>query len=202
MTWTTKTVAILAAMLAVAPLPMQAQRRGGMDGPRMAGPRGQGIEGIMGMRERLELTDQQVEQLDALRQEAVQRRTAHRAQMEELRSQVRAGQLDRDAVREQMEARREASEAMRTQQQERIDAILNDAQRQQLEQVRAEARAFRMGRQSALRGGRPGMRSGRGMGMRGFERGMRGRGWGDGYGRGGMGRGPQAPPPPDTGTVR
>ncbi|GMV03748.1 MAG: hypothetical protein AMXMBFR53_00300 [Gemmatimonadota bacterium] len=192
--------ALLAAVMAVAPLNLDAQM-----GPRgqrgqAMGPRGAGVEMILRQRERLELTDAQVSQLDQLRQEAVQRRTAHQAQVAELRSKVAAGQLEAAAFREQVQSMWEGAEGVRTQQQERVEGILTDAQRQSLQQWGAQARAFRMGRQSALRGQRgmmpgAGIRGGRAMApragvQRGFAPGMRQR-WAPGaQGRIGFRRGP------------
>jgi hypothetical protein len=162
--------ALLAAMVALAPMQVDAQM-----GPRAArgqaaGPRGAGVEMILRQKERLELTENQVKQLDQIRQETVQRRTEHQAQMAELRSKVRAGQLEPDSLWKQMQARREAAAAIQEAQRTRVEGVLNDAQKQKLEQWAGEARAFRMGRQSALRGGQgfgPGMRGGTGRGMRG-----------------------------------
>ncbi|HKJ02036.1 MAG TPA: hypothetical protein VJ997_06260, partial [Longimicrobiales bacterium] len=140
---------------------------------------------ILRQRATLELTDNQVKQLDQIRQEAVQRRSAHQAEMAELRSKVLAGELKAEDVRAQAEARRTAAEAIRTAQRERVDAVLNDAQKQKIQEFQNQARAFRMGRMSAQRGNRQGMRGNRqgmrggrpGMqGQRGFQRGMRGPG--------------------------
>jgi len=196
-------VAVLSMALVVAPVATQAQRRGAME-PRMGrgGPPADvaapGIEGIMRMRDRLELTDAQVQQLDQIRQEAVERRNAHRSQMEELRSRVMAGEADAAELREQREARRDASEEMRQAQRERVDAILTEGQRDQLQQIRDRAQGFMMGRRSAMRGGRQGMgaRPGRRPGMRG------------GRGMQGFGPGPRMVPargfrgtPPDTSGV-
>jgi Spy/CpxP family protein refolding chaperone len=167
-------VAVLAAMLMVAPLDAQAQR--GQMGRRGPGfeMRGQGVENIMRLRDRLELSESQIEQLDQIRREAVQRRTAHQAEMEELRSQARAGQIEPEALREVVQARQEAAQAVRDQQQERVDAILTDAQKEELDTLRGQARAFQRGRQSARRGGGRGgaWRGGR-PGWSGFGPGMR-----------------------------
>lgn len=197
-------VAILAMALTVAPVGAQAPRRGAM-GPGMGrgGPPADagapGVEGIMRMRDRLELTETQVQQLEQIRREAVERRNAHRSQMDELRSRVRAGEADAAELQEQMEAHRAMSQEMRQAQRERVDAILTEDQRSQLQQMRDRAQAFMMGRRSALRGGRQGMdgrRPGMRPGMRG-DRGMRGFWPGAGMGRGRGFRGV----PPDTSGV-
>jgi hypothetical protein len=195
--------ALLAALVALAPMQVDAQM-----GPRAArgqtaGPRGAGVEMILRQKERLELTENQVKQLDQIRQEAVQRRTEHQAQMAELRSKVRSGQLERDSLWKQVEARRQVATAMQEAQRTRVEGVLNDAQKQKLEQWAGQARAFRMGRQSGQRGGQgfgpgmrggfvPGMGGGTGAGMRGrFGPGMGQQGGpGQRGGRGMMRRGP------------
>ncbi|MDP2957123.1 MAG: hypothetical protein Q8N53_11935 [Longimicrobiales bacterium] len=213
---------LLAAMLALAPMHADAQigpsgQRGmmpraggqpGIMGRGMAGgpggqqgmmaPRGAGVEMILRQRERLELSEDQVRQLDQIRQEAVARQTAHRAEMAELTSKVRAGQMEASALREQMQARRDAAAEIQTQQRDRVEAVLNDAQKEKLQEWGARARAFQMGRASAMRGGQafrgrapqagfrggfaPGMRQRfvpGAQGMRGFRRGP---GMGPGFG--------------------
>ena len=195
--------ALLAAVMALAPLHVDAQQ-----GPRgqrgMAmGARGGGVEMIMRQRDRLELTEDQVKRLDAIRQESVERRTAHRALVAELGSKVRAGEMEASALREQMQSMREGAVEVQKQQRERVEAILTDAQKETLEQWGARARAFQMGRQSALRGqqGRFGPARGGRAGFRGqapgagwddFRPGMRQRWNGGPVGRGGFRRGPGA----------
>jgi Spy/CpxP family protein refolding chaperone len=168
-------VALLAALTMLAPLQVDGQR--GQRGRR--GPadvmRGQGVEAIMRLREQLELNESQIQELDQIRQEAVQRRTAHQAEMEELHSQVRAGQLERAALRQAVEARQEVAQAIREQQQERIEAILSDTQKAELEDMRGRARAFERGRRVGMRRGEA--RPGGGRAFRG-QRGFRG---GDGF---------------------
>ena len=181
--------ALLAAMMALTPPTAEAQR--GARGQReMMMRRGQpGIEHIMRLRERLELSEDQIARLDVIRAEVVQHRAGHQAQMAELRSQVMAGELEAAAAREQAEIRREQGEAFAEDVRSRVEAILSDAQREELEDVVGRARAFRQGRASALRDGRRSFRSGRGAmrgGQRAFRRGGRG---GAGWGQRGMRRG-------------
>jgi hypothetical protein len=205
-------VALLAALVALAPMQVEAQV--GPRGQRAAGPalRGGGVEMILRQQERLELTDAQVKQLDQIRQEAVQRRTEHQAQMAELRSKVRSGLVKPDSLRAQAEARREVASAMQQAQRARVEGVLTDAQKEKLEQWAGQAQAFRMGRQSALRGGpgRPqvgmdrGMRRGMGQGMGMRQQGSRApmNPMGPMGGRGMMRRGPGGGmgfgPPPDS----
>lgn len=157
---TTTGVAALAAALAVlAPWPVDGQM--GLRGQRDAvlGPRWPGVEMILRQREALELTEAQVGSLEALRQEAVRERSAHAAEMAELLSRARAGQVEREALREELRARRQAAVEAERQLRERVEAVLTEAQRERLqtrgEQARREARAFRMGRESVLRGRGP-----------------------------------------------
>lgn len=175
--------ALLAATMAIAPLQANAQM-----GPRGArgqavAPRGPGIEMILRQREQLELTDNQVKELDQLRQEAVQRRTAHQSVVAELRSKVRAGEMEVSEFREQVQAMRDGAEEVRNQQDEKVQSVLTDDQKAKLDEWAGQARAFRAGRMSAQRGGARaprGQRSFRGgPGQGGFGYGA-GPGWGDG----------------------
>mgnify|MGYP001559108278 CR=1 FL=1 len=189
--------ALLAAVMALAPLQVDAQMGPRDQGGMMAGPRGAGVEMILRQKERLELTDDQVKQLDQIRRESVQRRTAHQAEMAELASKVRAGQMEASALREQMQARREGAADIREQQRELVEAVLNDAQKEKLQDWGGRALAFQMGRQSAMRGGQafrgrapqggrrggfaPRMRQRRGPGPMGRPGFPRGTGMGDGF---------------------
>lgn len=175
-------LALVATVMMLAPLSADAQR--GPRGQRGFGPgiRGQGVEVIMRLRERLELSENQIQQLDQIRQEAVQRRNAHQGEMEELRSRVRAGQMEAAEVRELARQRQEAAQAIREAERERVEAILTEDQKASLETLRGQARAFQRGRRSAM-GGRGfrgadvgAWRRGPGMPRRGFRPGMRGRG--------------------------
>ena len=188
----TSGAAILAAAMTLSPLNASAQARQGrgMMGMGMGSPdslRGPGVEMILRQREQLQLTDDQVQKLDQLREDAVKRRTEHQAQMEELRSKVMAGEMKVEELRQVAQSRREASVEVARQQRDRVNTILNDAQKQKLDTWRGEARAFRMGRMMGMRGAR----GQQGMGMRGApgQRGMMGR---PGFGRGfrGMDGGP------------
>lgn len=145
--------ALLAAMVAFAPAKVDAQV--GPRGARPLGPalRGGGVELILSQRERLELTDAQVTKLDQIRQEALKRRTEHQAQMAELRSKVRSGQEDVSVLRKQVQARRQVADSMQQAQRAQVESVLNDAQKEKLQDWVGMGRAFRMGRQSALRAG-------------------------------------------------
>lgn len=112
----------------------------------------QNVESIMRARERLELTDDQIESLDALRREVVQERTTEMAELAEMRSQLEAGQIQRSDLMAFMEDRREDRQGAVEQNRERVEAILTEDQLETLQQMRQRQR--RMG---ARPGGRSGM---------------------------------------------
>ena len=135
-----------------------------------------GPEQIMRMRDRLQLTDEQINQLDDVRRENVQRRTATMAEMAELRSQVTAGQINRSDVMSRLKGRREEGQAM-AKPGELVMSILTDQQREILGEAKMRAPRARSGKTRGMRGrgspagfrgpkggrsGRPGMRGGRG----------------------------------------
>jgi hypothetical protein len=113
---------------------------------------GQQVEAIMRARERLELTEAQVESLDALRREAVLDRTAEMAELQEMRSQLEAGQIQRSELMAFMEERRAGRQEAVERQRERVEAILSEDQLETLQQMRQRQR-----RVGARPGGRPGM---------------------------------------------
>ncbi len=133
----------------------------------------------MQMRERLELTEEQIADLDLIRREAVERRSAEATELAELRSRLAAGQIERSEMMAWMEERRDASEGVADERRARIDGVLTEDQLASLAEMR--------GRPGAFARGRMGIRGGGGFrGPRGF-RGARG-----GLGRGGPAfRGPR-----------
>ena len=202
----TGSVLVLAAMVAAAAGDLAAQPVPvGRRGPQMAG-RGAGIEAIMRMRDQLELTDAQVATLDGLRRSNVERRSAEQAFAAELRSRLAAGQVDRDEFTEQMRERRDASRSVADQSRSEVEAVLTDAQRGELEQLRGRARAFAAGRASAMRGNQgagrraPGLKRGTPQGRRrgpgampGRPGALRGARRGGGFGPGDLARRPGGP---------
>ena len=142
------------------------QGRGGQD------RQGAGVESIMRLSESLELTEDQVGQLDAIRRENVQRRTAEMAQTTEIQSQYAAGLIRRSDVMAATEDRRDAAREQQGQQRERLQSILTEAQQESLNGLRRQNRASagrgdRGGQQGrgafrGNRGGRQGRRSFRG----------------------------------------
>lgn len=186
MKWTTGGMIALSALVGIGATDISAQDEIEVTrGPAFR--RGPGIEAIMQMRERLELSEDQINSLDQIRREAVERRNAHMAEMVEIRSQLAAGQIQRSDMLAFMEDRQAAAEGVREAEQERVNALLTEAQLESLQELRTRGRAFARGRTAMQRGNRS-MRGGRGVGMR-SNRGLRGgRGGGmRGGRRGGMG---------------
>jgi hypothetical protein len=105
----------------------------------------QSVEAIMRARERLELTEEQIGQLDAIRRETVAQRTAEMAQRAELRSQLEAGQIRQSELMAAMEDQRDAREARAEERRASIDAILTDVQRESVQQMRRRADRQRPG---------------------------------------------------------
>ncbi|MEM7414129.1 MAG: collagen-like protein [Gemmatimonadota bacterium] len=150
--------------------------------------RGPAVESIMSMRDRLELTDEQISALDELRAERVRERSQLRAEMDEMQSRLRAGQIPRSEMMAFMEQRREAASGDAEARRAEVNALLTESQVGMLDDLRSQARAFQRGRASARSGrgarGSRGVRGARGSrGERGF-RGARG-----GWDRQGMRRG-------------
>ena len=139
----TGTALLLATLLATGTADLAAQQRGRARVDRSPRGRQVSVEAIMRMRDRLELTDPQIAQLDAIRQEGVQRRSTAMSERAELQSQVSAGQIERSEMRDQLETRQEGARELADQQRERVEAILSEAQRESLDQTRSRARAFR-----------------------------------------------------------
>lgn len=120
-----------------------------------------GVEGILRMRDRLELTDDQVARLDALRSERVQERAAISSEMAEVRSQLRAGTLDRAEARGRRSDAAEARRASAEQARAEVESLLTDDQRATVQQLQAQRRAFEAGRRSGMRDRAHGARPGR-----------------------------------------
>lgn len=159
----------------------------GRRGPQMRGMEGRpearqdgGIESIMRLSERLELTEDQMDELDAIRRANVERRTADMVEMTEVQSEYAAGLIRRSDVMAVREDQEEARRGRAGQQRESLQAILTEGQQDSLNRLRRESRASR-GDGRRGRGGQGGLRSDRG-GQRGSLR-------GDGRGSSRRGRG-------------
>ena len=156
---------VLATLVATGMTDLTAQqaRRGPQMRVRDGRPEG-GVESIMRLRERLELTEDQVDQLDAIRRENVQQRTAEMAEMTEVQSQYAAGLIRRSDVMAAMEDRDEAARGRDGQLRERLESILTEGQQESLNRLRRQDRASAGARARGMRGqgGRSGFRGGRG----------------------------------------
>lgn len=124
-------------------------------GARQAGAdRGmQGIERILGLSTVLELTDAQVQQLNTLRVQGLERREALRAEMARIRSDVAAGQVTREEARERMQGLR--PEPGQTPAAPQVQEILTEEQRSKLQELRRDGRRGEMQGREGQRGGGP-----------------------------------------------
>lgn len=192
-------LAVAAAMAITVP-ELSAQRRGSA---ARAVTGTTAVEVSLRLAERLELSQEQRDQLEAVRVGMLEQRAGYSARLMNLRSEVRAGIRERSSVREELQAVREEGVAGRKALREQFDGILTDDQKEELRQVARRA-AWRQG---AMRG-RPGTDRWRGMrgrpemdrwpgtrGRPGFDRGRGTRGRGEiDRGRGGdRGRGWRRP---------
>ena len=157
--------AVAIAIAVVLPLSAANAQRG-QTGIR-EGMRGAEVEDLLRMRERLELTDEQLRQLEELRVAALERRKTRMAEMMDLQSRRRAGDLEQEERRDLMTERREGYREAARQQRERVAAILTDDQRERLATFRAQRAS---GRRS-IRGARMRGRAAGGFRGRGFSRG-------------------------------
>ena len=115
-------------------------------GPRRerTAPRSGCFENALRQRERLEVTDEQVAQLNALRTSCIERRQAESSEIIQLRSDFEAGEITREQFRGAMQARRDTTttRAKRTQ----LAEILSEDQLAQVNRAhRGSARAGRAG---------------------------------------------------------
>lgn len=160
---TVATFVLLGASGVVDAAEIRAQQQ--QDDPTPVRMRGPSPEMVMSLRDRLELTEDQLQALEELRSEWVAERSARRAEMEEMRSRLRAGEIDRDEIRTWMQDRRSGAADEAEGRRARLEAILDEDQLRTLNDIRVR-RAEMRGRRGAIRGGRPGMRRGGRPGMR------------------------------------
>lgn len=157
---TTMGGAVMLVMMLAVPAADLAAQQSRAPGPRaradrmdrQAGRAGAtGVEAVLRMRDRLELTGDQVARLDALRSERVERRAQEAAEVSELRSRLLAGTIDRSEATERMTALREARAGCAGQDRQALESLLDESQRATLDQLRAERRAFEAGRRIGMR---------------------------------------------------
>lgn len=124
---------------------------------------GQSVEAILRASEQLELTEQQVQQLDQIRRETVAQRNAEMAQLGELRSQLAAGQIRRSDVMAAMEDQQDARQARAEERRASIQSILSEEQLESVQQMRRRVDRQRPGAGRSRPGaGRAGPGVGRG----------------------------------------
>lgn len=150
------------------PAPAQAQERAQAPRePRMAQRPGMSPEALLRMRQELGLTEAQVTRLEALRREGLAARRDQMAEMMDLRSQLQAGQITREQLRERVQARAEARRAAADQRPvDRAREVLTEQQRlrlaeRQVDQMRRQMQGREMRQRPLLGQGRPGV-AGRG----------------------------------------
>lgn len=154
---------VLGALIAIGAVEVSGQEQGEVR--RRAPASGPDVEAIMQMRDRLALTEDQVAELEVIRREGVERRVAEMAEMEDLRSRLRAGQIRRSEVMARMEERRDANQGLGDERRTRIESILTEQQLAAVDELRLRTRAFRRGRPSVRRGPRSGFEGGPGVGV-------------------------------------
>lgn len=137
---------------------------------------------LLSLRMTLELSDDQVAQLETLQEGFVEQRESRMDQAREMREQVRSGDVTRNEMQEQAKAHREAGQAISAAHKQMIDQVLTDEQRGKLTEMREAGQQRRSGqagmRGRGQRGGQQGFRGARGHrgGRQSFRRSGRGRG--------------------------
>lgn len=142
----------LAAAGALGAQALEGQRRGNA-GIGARGAAGSAVEQAMRRADALELTQQQQDQLEALRVEVLEERAAHSARLMTLASEVRAGIREPASMREELATLREAGSATHGNLRDRLGEILTDGQQEELAQLTRRA-AWRDRRGAAPRVGR------------------------------------------------
>lgn len=172
---------ILVSLLAASAAPILAQDSSTVQARRQRILR-PSAESVLGMRARLELTERQIADLTRIRQENLRLRQEEMTARMELQSRLRAGDITRDQFAAELDKRRERVGArLGSQGTDRVSAVLNEAQREELQTLRRQEFRQRVGQR--------GFRGGQGQG-RGFGPGRRGFGNRSfGPGRAGPGRG-------------
>jgi acyl-homoserine lactone acylase PvdQ len=113
----------------------------------------QGIERILGLSTVLELTDAQVQNLNTLRVQGLERREALRGEMARIRSDLAAGQVTREEARERMETLR--AENPRNAAAQPVQELLTEEQRTKLQELARSGRRGELQGRGGLRGGGP-----------------------------------------------
>lgn len=158
---TCTTVAILALAFAAAvdPTGAQAQRQG----PRASATGSSAVERTLRLADELDLTADQRTQLEAIRVELLEQRTARAVALLELRSEIAAGMREPEALREALSAQWRDGRDARDSQRDRVSEILTEDQREELQRMnrrasvrqRGPAHRDRIDRWRGPRGGGP-----------------------------------------------
>ena len=170
---TTASLTLVLAMVATA-TSLQAQRQGPRGGTARSAAT---VERAIRLADELELGTDQKAQLEAIRTELLEQRTAQTAALLALRSEVAAGMREPEAVRAEMAERWTSARAARESLQDRLGEILTDEQQAELQRMnrRAMWRLRGMRDRSQIEG-RRGARGGRAFDRGRGRAGSRGRG--------------------------
>jgi hypothetical protein len=135
----TRAVLLTLALASLTTTAVTAQARRGDRPPRA------GVEDLLRLRTQLELTQEQVTRLQAIREQRLAERIATATEMMRLRSRLNAGEITREEFREHLRTRRDAARArMQEGTRERPAELLTDAQRAKLQEFRREVRRERV----------------------------------------------------------
>lgn len=142
-------------LLAILAMPAQAQRQvRGPAGPDVFGSRGRTedrpADAILRLRERLNLTEEQVESIKGAQASDREARDALRLETRTLRDQLRDEEITRERFREELEGHRTTVGDGRITYRETLEGILTDVQRSQMRGLRRQAN-----RERVVRSGRP-----------------------------------------------
>lgn len=139
-------------------MPAQAQRQGRMRGPSGPGDigsrertRDDSADRVIRLRERLNLSEEQIERVKEAQESDREDRDALRLETREMRDRLRDEELTREEFREELESRRLDAMDRTMAYRETLEGILNDDQRSQMRGLRQEVRRGR-GRRSGRAG--------------------------------------------------
>ena len=158
----------LTMLLMIFAMPARAQSQDRLPGPGtleeigdLPGTRENSAGAILNFRDQLNLSDEQVERVRQVLESDREARDTHRLEVRGLRDQLRDGEITQEEFREKMEMRRSDIGEDRLRNRERLQGILSEEQRTQMQDLRRQAR------QGGVRGDRShrrqrAMRRGRG----------------------------------------
>lgn len=148
----------IAVLLAIIAMPAQAQRQARIRGPAGRGkignyerPRGLSADAISRFRERLNLTEEQVESVKEAQRSDREARDALRLEMRGVRDRLRDDEITREEFREELAGRRSTARNGLLAYRETLESIFTNEQRSQMRGLRRQAN-----RGQGVRGGRAG----------------------------------------------